>query len=76
MPMSRTDQETAAALARIGCEWRRLEAERAELEAAHARWRDTLLATAVRLGMGERFGAAGLDSAATAAAASDALAPQ
>ncbi|MGY9055306.1 MAG: hypothetical protein ACKVGZ_06825 [Alphaproteobacteria bacterium] len=52
--MSDKDQEIAAEMARIRTEWQRLEAECAVLEAECAEWRDDLLATADRIGLGER----------------------
>tara|TARA_R110002096_G_scaffold162745_3_gene329986 strand:- start:309 stop:494 length:186 start_codon:yes stop_codon:yes gene_type:complete len=53
--MHDSDQETAAALAKIVEEWQRLEAWRESLEAEFAGWREDLLGEADRLGLGEHI---------------------
>ena len=50
--MSEMDQETAAALAKIAADWRRLEAEAEPLRLEAETWRAELLAAADRLGIG------------------------
>ncbi|MCA8928424.1 MAG: hypothetical protein KDC18_10155 [Alphaproteobacteria bacterium] len=47
------DQDTAAALARLAAEWRRLEVEGEDLRAEAEAWRRRLLADADRLGLGD-----------------------